>query len=431
MTIEAEYFDYGNRFSISIPQSLIPDGNPDAQKSSKRTSKRFLFLIGLCITVFYQIITLCSRNVRSKAIRGLSKPQEPSYNARKVKNWRSEIQAACQAANTADDMADVLTMARDDVFPFSGLGLERKIIDPDFLPGNHMLKCPYVLIDLGSGVGNSIMDFIDSGLVGCTLTNRSSQGVPRMKKVKALSFPPLHFHADGTLRDMTKSGKDESNEEFKTWVQDRVKNFDSSLGPEDYCVYGVEGNPLLKHKLKSLEQNIARMDPSPLQHVHMLTRTVAGGEPGHPIFIDHAHEKDDSPGSSLYFNHAHLRESRDTYGNIVEYKVDTTSLTTLMKQTLSHYHEEDEKIETTRNHLILNIDVEGSEFDILNEAKNSGILCNFALEGNFVDIFVRYHSPDLLGIETAAMRQYMHEIRPYFERQCGDTLNLYEKDKFF
>ena len=84
-----------------------------------------------------------------------------------------------------------------------------------------------------------------------------------------------------------------------------------------------------------------------------------------------------------------------------------------------------------RNHLILNIDVEGSEFDILNEVKTSGVLCDFARKGNIVDVFVQYHPPELLGIETADILQYIHEARPYLERNCGKTLTLYERNIIF
>jgi len=387
--------------------------------------KRVLGLIALTTIVLCQIILLYGKGTTSKAIRGLSKHSVSSENARNVKIWRSEVESACNIAQTEEDMDNILTMARDEAFPFSGLGLEQKIIDPDFLPGKHIHICPYVFIDFGSGLGDSVMDFIDSGLVGCQVSMKSP------KELLPFGFDPMHFHSDGTLQATTKYGRDEANDEFKSWAQDRVRNFDPSFGPEDYCVYGVEGNPKLKHKLKTLENNIARMDPSPLQHIHFMTQTVAGGDPGDAIFIDHAHEEDGSPGSSLFFNHLHLRESRDTYGKVVEYKVETTTLTTLMKETLSHYHEDNEQIETTRNHLIVNIDVEGSEYKLLNEARNSEFLCDFALQGNLVDIFVNYHSPEILGIETAAMLRYIHEIRPYFERQCGGTLNLYERNRYF
>lgn len=419
MTIEAVYFDGGQRFTISIPQSLIPP-RKSTTEPSKRKSKRPFFLFAIGTIVLFHLIT--SSSGASKAIRGLSKPRESSNNAKKIKTWRSEVKLACQRAKTEEDMTTIKNLARK-AFPLSGLGLEQKIIDPDYLPGNHIHRCPYVFIDLGSGVGNSVMDFIDSGLMGCQVPRKHA------KTLKQHNFRPFHLHVDGSLRESAKRGKDGINETFTSWVKERIGSFDSSIGPEDYCVYGVEGNPLLKSKLKSLENNIARMDPTPLQHVHFLTRTVAAGEPGHPIFIDHAHKKDNSPGSSIFFNHAHIRESREIFGEIVEYKVDTKSLSVLMKESLSHYNDESEKTFVNRNHLIINIDVEGSEFDILNETKNS--LCDFALKGNIVDVFVQYHSPELLGIETAAMLQYIHEIRPYLERECGNTLTLYETNTYF
>merc|ERR1712176_798503 len=179
------------------------------------------------------------------------------------------------------------------------------------------------------------------------------------------------------------------------------------------------------------------MDPSPLEHIHFMTQTVVGNDSGRPLFIDQAHADDHFPGSSLFFNHINVRMSKDHYGEIAEYKVQSTSLTSIMKRTLSYYNcgepndVEGDCNEKTKNHLIVNIDVEGSEYNILNEAKDSEVLCNFALDGNVVDIFVEYHSPEILGTESPNILRFIHEVRPYFLTQCGETLNLYERQRYF
>jgi len=433
MSIEAVYFDGGQRYSISIP-SLVPFKKVvTIKKSPKMTFKRVLCLAGivvLSISVLHQIDTSYSRVTKSKNIRSLSRFR-PSQNAEKVKIWRSKILTACENAKTENEMASILAMTRENAFPISRPAFESRLMDPDYLPGNDIRICPYLFIDLGSGVGNSVEQFIDSGLVGCQ----------RPEEFPSLSFDPMHFHIDGILQIASENRDDTSNREFKNWVQDRIQNFDPSFGPEDYCVYGLEGNPLLKSKLKRLENNIAKMNPSPLRHLHFLTQKVAGGDSKRPIFIDQAHAEDNFPGSSLFFNHLHVRMSKDQYGKISEYPVESLSLTSLMKRTLAYYNcgsvseaQSDcnnEGDSRKKNHLIINIDVEGSEFKILNEAKDSGILCNLALDGNVVDIFVEYHSPEFLGIDSPNTLRYIHEVRPYFGAQCGDTLSFYETRRYF
>ena len=74
MTIEAVYFDGGQRFTISIPQNTQPLGPPVSKSTSdapKTNAKRHVLLFTVATIVLFQIIT--SNNGASKAIRGLSK----------------------------------------------------------------------------------------------------------------------------------------------------------------------------------------------------------------------------------------------------------------------------------------------------------------------------------------------------------------------
>lgn len=50
-----------------------------------------------------------------------------------------------------------------------------------------------------------------------------------------------------------------------------------------------------------------------------------------------------------------------------------------------------------------------------------------------LDIFIEYHSPDVMNKESASARRYIDEIRPLLtsEKCGGDNLNLHERMKYF
>ncbi len=81
---------------------------------------------------------------------------------------------------------------------------------------------------------------------------------------------------------------------------------------------------------------------------------------------------------------------------------------------------------------MIHLDIEGSEFHVLNEAVDSGVLCNFMKDNdNRVDIFIQYHSPELMNIHSPSAKRFIEEVRPKLLK-CGEgNVHLEERMKYF
>ena len=260
-----------------------------------------------------------------RSLRSLIESQEAMRNAYEVKAWRDNLKQACDDVESEDDMLKVRQAALNP-FPQQKHENESKE-NEDLQPANAVQRCPFVFLDLGSGVGDSIGNFIDAGLPGCQNPDYSF-----------LSFDAMHFDVDtGIISDAPGYRRGEADGEFEMWLKERMTHFYYSMGPEDYCVYGVEGNPILKPDLLKLERHILRMEPRPFRHLHFFTETVVhdSDDQQRTIFLDTVHAKDRFPGSSLFNQHVHVQHSVKRDGERTEFFAKSITLTSLMKQTLS------------------------------------------------------------------------------------------------
>lgn len=181
--------------------------------------------------------------------------------------------------------------------------------------------------------------------------------------------------------------------------------------PEQYCFYGVEGNPAFTRKLRGLEAIIMGIIQSSsgsgsgedhghpqtsadfkgirlLRHIHFFTSTVATSHNGSTeLYLDSV--STDHVGSSLLDSHkyAHMKggEKVEVQGRtldwLLEHVLDGFGTTTDVTAEKS----------SDGGHLILKIDIEGSEYSVLKEAIESGMLCDYAKKGNRVDLVVEFH----------------------------------------
>jgi hypothetical protein len=188
-------------------------------------------------------LTCLSINRTAQQTRNLMSFRNGMLNAIKVKSWRHKVNAACKSAVSDEEMKNVFKMSREFTSPIH----EKDSLDNlDLQPEFWIQQCPFVFLDLGTGVGDAIGEFIDSGLLGCRRSDDDTAG-----------FDPMHFNVDsGRFLEVPGKRKGEKNEEFTHWVKKSIDNFYPGLGPEDYCVYGVEANPLLKDDLAKLERHV-------------------------------------------------------------------------------------------------------------------------------------------------------------------------------
>jgi Methyltransferase FkbM domain len=235
--------------------------------------------------------------------------------------------------------------------------------------------CMFTLIDLGANVGDSLGKFIDAG-IDPQCTGRYSV-------------------TEGRVR----SARDDSVHELTAWTRKVMEQFAAShvhrhldeteaklfAQPENYCYVGVEGNPAFTKRLLELQQRVLLTTPRPLRSVRFLTETVSTGAGDGPtqLYLDTVNVQNNFFGSSLLPEHTDVRRSAAVNGGTpVSVPVNGITLSTLLKETVVRH---------AGAHVILKIDIEGAEYGLLNEAYNSGVLCDYAASGVRIDARVEIH----------------------------------------
>jgi hypothetical protein len=132
--------------------------------------------------------------------------------------------------------------------------------------------------------------------------------------------------------------------------------------PEDYCYYGVEGNPVFTDRLQSLEDFILDTRPRPLQHIHFFTTSVGAGKDGmtkHCTWIRSIRIR--TIGAVVFSMGIRMsgRVPQLRGGTVERFATDVMGFTigTLMRQTLAfdpHATPEDKKL-----HDFFEVDIEG------------------------------------------------------------------------
>eukprot|EP00957_Ditylum_brightwellii_P173633 13219893-Ditylum_brightwellii.AAC.1 len=85
---------------------------------------------------------------------------------------------------------------------------------------------------------------------------------------------------------------------------------DEKPHPEEYCYYGVKGNPVLTKQLKQLEQRVLQSIPRPVLLAHFFTETIGVGQDGPAtLYLDTVNENQNYWGSSIYATHQDVKAS--------------------------------------------------------------------------------------------------------------------------
>jgi Methyltransferase FkbM domain len=231
--------------------------------------------------------------------------------------------------------------------------------------------CMFTFLDFGANVGDSLGKLIDAGVdARCTGRYSVVDG-----KMLASSAP------ENKLTIWTR----EMMEKFSaTHVKQRKGQVSTGFAqPENYCYFGVEGNPVFTAQLKELQQRVLQSTPRPVRSAHFFTETVASGAGDGPtvLYLDTVNGKNNFFGSSLLPDHTDVRNSA-VAGKPMSAPVQGVTLSTMLKQTVKHQ---------AGAHIIIKIDIEGAEYAVLNEAYDSGALCDCVATGVRVDIRVEIH----------------------------------------
>jgi hypothetical protein len=175
-------------------------------------------------------------------------------NAAEVKTTRKHIEQTCQEAKTVKDVDAIRHK----------IGFAQPVKRTEQPRDERAIKrCKHIVLDFGANIGDTAGKVIDTGLVGC-----------KRKDLKTEMVVPVFNTESKQIEDPKKKGRNPLVLEF----EHLMKEF--GTGPEDYCYYGVEGNPVFTDRLQSLEDFIMDARPRPLQHMHFFTTSVGAGEDG-------------------------------------------------------------------------------------------------------------------------------------------------------
>jgi len=298
---------------------------------------------------FYESVSISERKESKRLVSGSQGFHDYASisNSEKVQAWRKSM-----------EKADTISM------------------DPPFAV-THLHKCQHVMIDLGSNIGDAVHKFIDSFLPPIGV-NQAGE--------------PIQYFFNTTTGGIGPESYEKQPFQFvlPKWVKERISRYNSKSNrkpvyPEDYCFYGVEGNPYFTTILQEMEINIQNMIPRPIKHLHFLTEHVGSAfDAPTEIFLDTTNEKRNFWGSSILNSHVDVN-----IGEQKKAKVMGVTLSSLLERTVS-----------AGGHVMIKIDIEGAEYQLLSEAVNSNIFCKLVNDRDVtVDILSEYHGDQTIGSE--------------------------------
>ena len=397
-------------------------------KGSKlKTTTKFLIVVGtMCILCFGTVIILQNEAMLSSNLNGSDEASSiidlNFLDTKKAEGTSATTATTGTAATTTDSVSiesvaisqeknDLIKSRRKSILSkcekeastvvvknleadfFTSIPTSKSI--PKQAPKPSFKRCKNVVLDFGANVGDTAGHLIDAGLPHCH--DLKSDQLPRLMLGDRKLEP-------GRWNMVTK---------FLKQMMDATKHY-----PEDYCYYGIEGNPVFTERLQGIEDFIAAIEPSPLAHASFLTESVGAGEYGMTkLYLDTVNEKENFWGSSIMAGHQDVKKSAEG-GEVKAHPVMGYTITKLMDMILLGMKADATEEEKKGAHLLLKVDIEGGEYALTKEVFESGALCKFVEMGNTVDVVIETHSQRVTG-PNPLIRQF-GGWRKHME-ECGVT----------
>jgi len=282
-----------------------------------------------------------------------------------IKSSRSAIESSCTGLS-ADAVVDRIQKEMFTTLPTTAVTV------PIHTPRPDVRKCKNVILDFGANVGDTLTHVIDAGIPKCA-------GELHMNLHDRILAP-------GKWNRVTK---------FLKKMMDATKN-----KPEDYCYYGIEGNPVFTDRLRGIEDYIHSIYPKPVEHAAFFTESVGAGEVGMTkLYLDTVNTKENFWGSSIMENHQDVRKSKEA-GDGKEapsHDVMGYTITKLMEMTLKGLDDSASEEDKMGGHFLMKVDIEGGEYALTQEVVASKALCKYVAAGNTADVIIETHSQRVTG----------------------------------
>lgn len=191
---------------------------------------------------------------------------DPDANAAAMGRWRKTLVGECdKMMATSPSLPEKLRIEQQAMSQ-----IELPATKPAGLPldHRHYEYCRNTFIDLGTNIGDSIGYFVDNSFDACTpiwMKNNPKQRMDEKFPRVHLDVTDLIFHNEGVKKGNPLAGMLQRQLEHEKY---------GSVGPESFCVYGMEGNPEFTERLQKLENFVMDMQPRPVRHLHIHTESV-------------------------------------------------------------------------------------------------------------------------------------------------------------
>lgn len=332
-----------------------------------------------------------------------------------IKSWRRTLIRQCESAKNPDDVLSVGSATRS---KYSLPGLT--VIDDEVSRRSResddaqMHRCKLVVMDFGANVGDTMAHMMDAGLVSCDKSQQLGKAAKSESHFDQTGFTlsdtgwnRVTRWLAGMVDDVSKLAKSNSKAA-------REDGEGGEVGPEDYCYYGVEGNPVFSQRLKRAEAWATKIRPKPLRHAHFLTEHVGAGNDGPTqLYLDTINTKENFWGSSIFKTHQDVKKSikNGTAGSATAAEVTGITISTLMKRTLQAFDPNAGEDDKSGGHLLLKVDIEGGEYPLVTEVSESGVLCDYVALGNRADLLIEFHSVRVTGVGGQGPKIRKHKER--------------------
>ena len=343
-----------------------------------------------------------------------TKKHATTYTIKTIQEWRDIYNHQCH--NDTVTTGEILQTLERIYYP--PRNPDANLVHNNNVHDNRILPCRYTFLDLGANIGDSLGKFIDSGMDACpTKEDGNNKLVARTPKYNLDTGVVDQFHEKENVlvqfaRQVTRTMMRNNNNNNNQPLPQESSSPPSPRYPEQYCYYGVEGNPVFTARLQVLQHQVLNTHPRPLRHAHFFTETVGAGVDGPTtLYLDTVSTDKNFWGSSVLTQPKYVRESADKYnhGKPIGAPVQGMTLSTLVKQTV---------LATEPGaHLIVKVDIEGGEYALMQEVHQSGVLCDYVQnKGVVVDMLLEKHEPQFkaANLDMQLWESFIRDLR-----SCG------------
>jgi len=307
--------------------------------------------------------------------------KQTNENHKRIETKRQRFRDLCEANSSTEELTQYLYDFFEPGLPDDpDVKSERRKLHLDNIAENFTYPCQFTFLDFGANVGDSLTKLINIDLPKCPGKKIKTSRIEYRDKRFDMRVVPFNKRLK-IFNVLMKwiGGKELVAFERKSSVGRRIR-------PEEFCYFGIEGNPVFSSRLELMEQKAMRASPRPVRYAHFFTETVGTATDGKTtLYLDTSNKKANFWGSSLDPSHPDVQASLQKDGKLTEASVNGISLPSLVQKTT---------IKQSGSLVLIKMDIEGAEKQLLASASQSSILLDYAQSGVEIAMLVERHGSE-------------------------------------